>query len=554
MKMTEKSEADLQHELEERLQFETLLSEISTRYINLPVEQIDAFIEEDQRSICQCLDLDQSALWQWSFDSPRYMTLTHLFSPLDGPTRPAGMDAHKSFPWLLQKMLEGETLAYSTENMVPEAAVDQENRRRFGLKSSVNLPLSVGNGPLIGILTFNTLRKERDWPEELVKRLKIVAQIFGNALARKETVRILLENEMRLVDAMDVANLGFYEMNEENHVIFIDDRIRAILGISPEHEKQGRQFWLSHIHPDDLPEILDRSHEVLEGGVDYFITEYRYMHPKHDQIWIHHRSRVMRRNAAGKACKIIGVMQDITQRKLMQEQLRENETNLRNSQKDLQRLAGKLISVKEEELRRLSRELHDDLTQRLAVLAIEAGKLEIRMSEKEPLLSQIIPGVTQIKEQLISVSEDVHRISRQLHPTILDDLGLIRAVESECTKLMQSEDIHIIFTHENVQDSLPEDIPLCLYRIAQEGLHNIISHAGVKNCEIVLQGTVKDICLTVRDQGAGFDPVEVRQKPGLGLSSMRERVQLVGGHISIDSRPGKGTTICASIPVKRMMT
>jgi PAS domain S-box-containing protein len=677
----ERPEIEIQHQLEDRWRFETLLADISARYINLPVDLIDACIEDDQRSICECLDLDLSALWQWSENSPRFLTLTHLYSLPGGPARPEGIDAQEAFPWVLNKMLNGETLAYSTEDMVPEAARDQESRRHFGVKSSVNMPLSVGGGSLIGVLTFDTLRQERDWPDELVKRLKLVAQVFSNALARKESDRILRENEARLslaaysagagiweldfdtvrfwatarareifgygteetidmerfeqsvfpedfvsvrqaiagslerneplsveyriltgdgsikwihssgcpyfklngdpdrllgvsiditerklaesqhvrdqehlVSAIDIAGLGSYEMEENLRISFLDDRMRDFLGVSPEDEENARQFWLEHIHPDDLQRVLDVSRKVLEEGIDRFAVEYRYLHPDNRTIWFNHLSRVLERDAAGQATRVIGTLQDITERKLMEKKLRENETYLRNSQKDLQRLAGRLISVKEEELRRLSRELHDDLTQRLAVLAIEAGKLELLMTDREHPPSETKQEISRIKEQLIIISEDVHRISRQLHPTILDDLGLVRAIESECAAISRRENIEIVFTHADVPDRFPDDIPLCLYRIIQEGLNNCICHSGADTCEVVLQGLEDTIVLAVEDKGSGFDPVKVRAKPGLGLSSMRERVQLVGGHFGIDTEPGGGTTIHVSIPLERKET
>jgi signal transduction histidine kinase len=229
--------------------------------------------------------------------------------------------------------------------------------------------------------------------------------------------------------------------------------------------------------------------------------------------------------------------------------MKANEAALRHSQKDLQKLAGRLISAQEEELRRLSRELHDDLTQRLAVLAIEAGKLEldlIRMPEK---CSETVHTLAQIKNQLIKVSEDVHTISRQLHPTILDDLGLVRAIESECSAVMRRHPVEIVFRRENVSGSIPDDIGLCLYRVVQEGLRNIAAHSGSKNCEIFLRCDDHSLCLTVSDDGIGFDPLEVRKMPGLGLSSMRERVQLIQGDFSITSRPGKGTVISVCVPL-----
>jgi signal transduction histidine kinase len=234
----------------------------------------------------------------------------------------------------------------------------------------------------------------------------------------------------------------------------------------------------------------------------------------------------------------------------MEESFQENQKILKNSQKDLRKLAGRLISTKEEELRRLSRELHDDLTQRLAVLAIEAGKLELHFFE-ECSPPESIQKVSEIKEQLIKISEDVHRISRQLHPTILDDLGLVRAVEAECKALSKREGIEIIFTREDVPDRLPADIPLCLYRIVQEGLNNCVYHSGTKSCKVILKGSEDKISLTVKDTGRGFDPVAVRDKPGLGLSSMRERVQLVGGNLKVDSQPGRGTSVRVTIPFAR---
>jgi len=155
----------------------------------------------------------------------------------------------------------------------------------------------------------------------------------------------------------------------------------------------------------------------------------------------------------------------------------------------------------------------------------------------------------QIKEQLFRVSEDVHRISRQLHPTILDDLGLVRAIESECAAIMRRENIEIMFRKEDVPDEIDKDIALCLYRIVQESLRNITTHSGAESCMILLKGADTTLCLTVSDNGVGFDPAQVRHKPGLGLSSMRERAQLVRGKFSIEALPGEGAVIRICVPL-----
>ena len=173
-------------ELRQRLTFETLLSEISTQFINLPIDRIDNFIEGAQHRICECLGFNTSTLWQWSTEKPRLMKLTHMYSPPGGPTRPAQLDAEQAFPWTYQKILKGVTFTVNTDELPEEASRDQDTRRRYGIRSSVVIPLKTGGKPTMGVLSFGSLQKERGWTAESVKRLELVAQIFCNALVLKE--------------------------------------------------------------------------------------------------------------------------------------------------------------------------------------------------------------------------------------------------------------------------------------------------------------------------------------------------------------------------------
>jgi PAS domain S-box-containing protein len=236
------------------------------------------------------------------------------------------------------------------------------------------------------------------------------------------------------------------------------------------------------------------------------------------------------------------VSRDITERKMAEEALI-------MSKKDLQKLSGRLIKVQEAESRRLAREMHDDLTQRLAVLAIKAGKMERQFnnsSHKPP-----IEDLREIREQLVKISEDVHSISRQLHPSIIEDLGLVRAIESEIANFSKRQEVKVMFSSRDIPKALSQDLSLCLFRIIQESLRNISKHAQANEAEISLNRLDGSLFLTIKDKGIGFDPKQVRKKPGLGLSSMRERVRLVNGKISIHSGQGQGTVVEVHAPLNQ---
>ena len=178
----------MEQELEERRRFETLLADISRQLVLLPSDRVETEIENAQRRICELLDLDRSTLWQADEGKPRTMLLTH-FHQIPGSRPPAErMDAMDLSPWTTQKVLDGETVTISTmTDLPPEADRDRENFRTYGTKSTVLVPLSVGGGPVFGLLAFAVIRAERSWPETTVQGFKLIAQVFANAIARKRT-------------------------------------------------------------------------------------------------------------------------------------------------------------------------------------------------------------------------------------------------------------------------------------------------------------------------------------------------------------------------------
>ena len=195
-------------ELEERLRFETLIADLSSRFVNLPAGEVDREIMDTERRICDLLGLDFAALWQLSDESPASFSLTHFYSAVAGPQPPMRMHQHQ-YPWAREQLLAGRVIRVSSpDELPPEAAGDRETLRQFGIKSNLALPLLVGGEPPLGLLGLGTMQTERDWPDALVNRLKLIAQIFANALARKRTELALRESLEVNRATFDLAAVG----------------------------------------------------------------------------------------------------------------------------------------------------------------------------------------------------------------------------------------------------------------------------------------------------------------------------------------------------------
>jgi signal transduction histidine kinase len=208
-------------------------------------------------------------------------------------------------------------------------------------------------------------------------------------------------------------------------------------------------------------------------------------------------------------------------------------------------LTGQLIAVQEEERSRLARELHDDITQRLALLAIDLGR-----DERDAFNSVTSAAVRSTRDGLVRLSRDVHDLSYRLHPSILEDLGLHAALRSECAHFSETSPIQLEVELEEGPDKIPRDVALCLFRVTQEGLRNIARHAEATRAKVRLKHLDGGLELTVSDDGKGFDPLERRDRTSLGQASMRQRVCLLGGAIDIASRRGGGTTVSVRVPLE----
>ncbi len=222
------------------------------------------------------------------------------------------------------------------------------------------------------------------------------------------------------------------------------------------------------------------------------------------------------------------------------------EEQLMASRRTSQQLAAKLLTAQEDERRHLAREMHDDITQRLAAAAMECGQLQKRAElPHEP--QKVVSGLL---NSLIQLSTDVHQLSRRMHPSILDDLGLLDALLHECNSARAQSKIALSLRCGLLPDGLSKDIQLCIYRVVQECLRNMLKHSQASCGEIVLSADAEWVHLQASDNGRGMPANQERVAPGLGLVAMQERVQLVGGEMCIISDENDGTCIQVRLPTK----
>lgn len=315
----------LHAEPEQRLHFETLIADLSLKFVNLPAGEVDREIMEAERRICALLGLDFAVVWQVSDEAPGFFTLTHFFSAQGGPQPPERM-RQEQYPWAREQLLAGRTIKVSSlDDLPPEAARDRETLRQLGIKSNLALPLSVGGESPVGLLGLGTTVAEREWPDDLVKRLQLVAQVFTHALARKRASQALRESEERVALAAEAAELGLWVWNIGSDEVWGSPRWRRLFGFTSA-ERVGFHEVLHRIHLDDREAVEREVRRAVAERSDY-AGEFRTLLPDGTQRWVLSRGRGQG-DASGTPARMLGAALDITERKRTEAALRTSEARL----------------------------------------------------------------------------------------------------------------------------------------------------------------------------------------------------------------------------------
>jgi len=289
--------------------------------------------------------------------------------------------------------------------------------------------------------------------------------------------------------------------------------------------------WTEGVHPEDFAQCLETYSSSFDRREAFRMT-YRLRRNDGEYRWVLDQG-VPRFDWNGAFSGYIGSCIDVTEQKLAEEAL--------------SRMNQRLIEVQEEERSRLARELHDDINQRVGLLAVNLERLKQDLPASETVLRQRIADEC---ARISLLASDIQAMSHSLHSSKLQLLGLAAAAKGFCRELQDLEKVHVEFHASDVPHDLPEHISLCLFRVLQEALQNAVKHSHSHRFRVSLNVSASKIALTVRDWGIGFRQDTASKSRGLGLTSMCERLKLVGGECSIESYVGGGTTVHAAVPLQ----
>jgi PAS domain S-box-containing protein len=351
--------------------------------------------------------------------------------------------------------------------------------------------------------------------------------------ALKETEAALRESEARFRSMANTTPVLMWMSDNDMRATYFNQNWLDFTGRSLA-EEMG-EGWIASVHPADVT----RCHQAYVEAFNLhepFRMEFRLRRYDGEYRWIVDIG-VPRFNSDNSFAGYLGSCMDVTDHRLAEEMLHN--------------LSRRLIEAQEQERRRIARDLHDDINQRLALLGVKIGALKRHLPLPQ---EQILERLRDLSDRITDIANGIHAISHKLHSSQLDYLGLVSAVDGLCTEFASQQHVEIDFTHHDVPTALPQAVSLCLFRVLQETLSNAVKHSGSTSFVVELRGSAGKLYLNVRDKGVGFDVQAAQNATGIGLISMRERVHSVNGTMAILSKRDCGTEVRVTIPVEAAMS
>ena len=422
---------------------------------------------------------------------------------------PEEMVGRSVFDFYFPEDVERKKRLLSRRQQGVREQLEERLRRRDGLQLWVRMaatPVFKDNGEFDGALAMVCDITERKIVEEALRESEARFRLVANA----SPVLIWMSGTDKLCD-------------------YFNDPWLQFTGRSLDQELGNG--WAESVHPDDLQRCLETYMTAFDRR-ESFEMEYRLRRYDGQYRWVYDKG-IPRLNSNGAFAGYIGACTDITEHKLAEETLAS--------------VSGRLSEAQDQERARIARELHDDISQRLALVA-----MDLDSQKQNPLATteELRAAIGATYKRISDLVSDIHAMSHRLHSSKLDSVGLAAAATGFCRELSERQKVRIEFSSGGIPKKVPEAISLCLFRVLQEALQNALKHSGAKQFQVSLLGSENEIQLTICDKGCGFDPDQTLKGTGLGLTSMKERLKLVGGELSIDTQLQRGTTIYARVPLR----
>lgn len=516
--------------VERRFAMERVILECSDRLADCPSEKVEGEMRRALEAVRAAKDVDW-ALWCTVELATGKVRRSLAVGVANQGNRP-GFQLGENTPWLIAQLSKlPEVALCELQDMPAEAATDRLYFEQHHIGSLLALGFGT-EGKRLRILALAGCEESRGWTPALIARLRTIGNLFGNALSRRRAEEELRDNQQWLEMALEAATAALWELDVQSGKVRWSQKDNSLIGKGPVELELPWEKFLERVPEEDRKDLYTRAVALLENrdGSDNIVTEWRYHEPDGSERWLLFRGQVYR-DDEGKPKRLRGVNVDITV--------------LKQAKSELLELTERLIRAQEEERQRLSRELHDDIGQRLSLLVITLDRLQQELPRELWFLREELAATLDEANQLAT---DIHGLSHQLHSTKLKHLGLAAALGELCSQVSRQHGIDVKLQVEAIAGELGEERALCLYRVAQEALQNAAKHSGSTAVQVEVLSTGNILRMRVKDNGCGFDVNHYQA--GAGLASMRERLRMASGKLQVSSRAGEGTEILTEMALE----
>jgi PAS domain S-box-containing protein len=439
-------------------------------------------------------------------------------------------------PWITRELLRDSASAIVVErlsSLPADAKADRLYLEKRKVKSVAFFPCRPADNAQ-GVVALVHHRSIQKWSPSVSNRLLVLARVFANALESNQAQRALLDSEQMFRSLVTDAPIGIALEDLDGNIHYANPTLCSMFGLSMEEltSMNCSQFADPHKSHDQESKYFQAMRDGLSKG---YQMEKCYSRKDESSMW--GRVNVSLIQSTGGPQVVLATVEDVSEAKKAHD-------DLERAHEELSQLTARLIQVQEEEKRRIARELHDDIGQRLSLVMTGMDVLRSQVKVDEAMANRFRETLHELSE----VVSDIHNMSHQLHSSKLQYLGLSAAMNDLCRQSSAKHHIAIDLKADQIPRTLPEPVTLCFYRVAQEALNNAIRHSNSPNIEVKLTNRGQILRMQINDFGDGFLPAS--RGGGLGLVAMQERLKIVGGKLAIESRPGKGCRITAEAPLQ----